>query len=155
MDDKYINSFKVGVKEVLANFNVTVVKEAEDFKKEKMEVDTDITAVLGIVGDIRGNVTFSMSRKTAKKIVSYMLIGMPDEEVSQLAISAVGELSNMITGTSVRKIEKESGFIIDITPPSVIFGRDMYFMITNLETVGFNMETEHGNVQVNLAMEEA
>ena len=41
MDDKYINSFKVGVKEVLANFNVTVVKEAEDFKKEKMEVDTD------------------------------------------------------------------------------------------------------------------
>jgi len=39
-------------------------------KNELMHVDTDITAVVGMVGQVRGNIAYSMAEDTAKKIVS-------------------------------------------------------------------------------------
>ena len=58
-----------------------------------MYVDTDITAVVGMVGQVRGNIAYSMAEDTAKKIVSAMMMGMPVEELDEMGRSALGEFS--------------------------------------------------------------
>ena len=50
-----------------------------------------------------------------------MMMGMPVENLDDMAISAISELGNMIMGTAATMLS-ENGVIIDITPPVVELG---------------------------------
>lgn len=152
MDIKYINPFLEGVKNVIANFGVTDIKRGNIQKKDDMHVDMDITSVIGIVGNIRGNVAYSFSQDTAKKLVSAMMMGAPVTEMDMIARSAIGELCNMISGTASSMLA-QNGIITDITPPSIIFGRDIYFIISSVQTIAVDLETGIGKIQLNLGLE--
>lgn len=152
MDVKYINPFLEAVKKILESFGVSDVKRGGVRKKEIMNVDMDITSVVGLIGGIRGNIAYSLSQDTAKKIVSTMMMGMPVNEMDAIARSAIGELANMITGTA-SGILSENNIITDITPPSIIFGSDIYFIISSVETISIDMETQFGKIEINIGLE--
>lgn len=83
----------------------------------------NIVTVIGFVGDIEGNFVYSFSERTALTIVSRMM-GMEYGVLDELSLSAIGELGNMTSGGIATSLEK-LGYKIDITPPTVITGRDM------------------------------
>ncbi|HBF38657.1 MAG TPA: hypothetical protein DDW50_15230 [Firmicutes bacterium] len=68
MDVKYINSFLEALEYVLGQFGMTEVKVGALRKKENMFIEADITSIIGLVGDIRGNISFSLSEETGKKL---------------------------------------------------------------------------------------
>ncbi|NLI61282.1 MAG: chemotaxis protein CheX [Clostridiales bacterium] len=152
MDVKYILPFLESVKSVLEQFGLSDVKRGEISKRDIMHVKTDITAVIGIVGQIRGNIAYSMSKDTAQKIVSSMMMGMPVEELDQMGRSAIGEFANMVTGNASALLEN-SGLKVDITPPSIVFGQDVYFIISSVQTLSIDMETPLGKIEVNIGLE--
>lgn len=152
MDVKYVNPFLEAIKRTLEQLDVIDFKRGNITKKDNMHVDMDITAVVGIVGDIRGNVAYSFSQETAKQIVSAMMMGATVTTLDSLARSAIGELSNMITGASA-SLFSGMGKIIDITPPSIIFGKDIYFVISSVQTISVDIETRVGKIQVNIGLE--
>lgn len=152
MDVKYINPFLEAVTKILGDFGITEVKKGKIILKDTMRVDMDITSIVGIVGAIRGNVGYSLSEETAKKIVSAMMMGMPVEELGSIGRSAIAELSNMFTGTA-SAIISNAGDVLDITPPSIIFGKEIYFIISSIQTVSILMETPIGNIEVNIGLE--
>jgi len=45
------------------------------------------------------------------------------------------------------------GCRLTITPPSIIFGKDVYFIISSVETLKIDMETSLGKVEVNIGLE--
>ncbi|MFN3328892.1 MAG: chemotaxis protein CheX [Fervidobacterium pennivorans] len=83
----------------------------------------NIVTVIGFLGDIEGNFVYSFSETTALKIVSKMM-GMEYNTLDELSLSAIGELGNMTSGSIAMNLEK-LGYKIDITPPTVITGKEM------------------------------
>ncbi len=107
-----------------------------------------LVTVLGFVGDIEGNVVYSFTNETGLQIVSKMM-GMPYEQLDELALSALGELGNMTTGALAMNLEKV-GYKVDITPPTVITGKEIKVtvdgMILNLPVNLFSED----DVELNL-----
>ncbi len=152
MDVKYILPFLESVKSVLEQFGVENIKRGQLAKKDIMHVNQDITAVVGVVGHIRGNIAYSMSEDTARRIVSAMMMGMPVEQLDEMGRSAIGEFANMVTGNA-SILFSNSGLEVDVTPPSIIFGKDMYFIISTVQTIKIDMETSLGKIEIYIGLE--
>lgn len=82
---------------------------------------------------------------------SAMMCGMPIESVGEMERSALAELANMITGNAVSSINDVKD--IDISPPSVVMGQDMFFVIGTIAAMSVNLETSVGVIEVNLGLE--
>jgi chemotaxis protein CheX len=155
MNVTYINPFLEALTKVLQQFGITDADIGNLEKKERMQVTLDVTAVVGLVGDIKGNVAYSLSQDTAKKLITAMTSGMtPVDEFDTLARSAIGELSNMTTGMASILLSK-IGVNIDISPPSIIVGEDIYFIISSVQSIAVDINTPVGRIEVNIEIEGA
>ncbi|MCX7841945.1 MAG: chemotaxis protein CheX [Clostridia bacterium] len=152
MDIKYINPFLEALKNVLETFGASDIKKGGLQKKETMLADMDITSIIGIVGDVRGNIAYCMTEETGKKIASAMMMGMPVETLDSIARSALGEMANMMGGRA-SAILSQAGVATDLTPPSIIIGRDIMLIISSVQTVAVDMETPFGRIQINIGLE--
>ncbi|NLL05821.1 MAG: chemotaxis protein CheX [Clostridiaceae bacterium] len=150
MDANHVNPFLRAVELVLGQLGISDIKKGEVKVKDEMYVDRDITAFLGIVGEVKGNVFYSFDFQTAIKIVSCM-VGMPVTELREFERSALAELANMITGNAVGGLK---GFRdLDITPPSVIMGHDIFFVMGTVPTLMISIESSVGVIEVNFGLE--
>jgi len=82
---------------------------------------TGVIGIIGIIGEMVGNVFFAMNEDSAKKIASYMMCGMEVLEFNELAQSAISELSNMLAANASIALS-ESGKMIDISTPTLMNG---------------------------------
>jgi chemotaxis protein CheX len=150
LDANHVNPFLRAVELVLGQLGISDIKKGEVKVKDEMYVDRDITAFLGIVGEVKGNVSYSFDFQTAIKIVSCM-VGMPVTELREFERSALAELANMITGNAVGGLK---GFRdLDITPPSVIMGHDIFFVMGTVPTLMISIESSVGVIEVNFGLE--
>lgn len=124
MNVEYINPFIEASRTVLksiANLDSTLGKVY--MKTSPYSSDT-LAIVIGLMGDIRGQIIFSMNRAVACKIASAMMMGTPVNELDEVSKSAVAEAANMILGNAATLLYRK-GVKTDITPPSVFMGDDM------------------------------
>jgi Predicted inhibitor of MCP methylation, homolog of CheC len=152
MNATYIHPFLDSLIKVLEQFGIFNADIGDMEKKERMQVTLDVTAVVGLVGDIKGNVAYSFSQETAKKLIASMMPGMAVEEFDTMARSAVGELSNMTTGKA-SIVLSDMGVNIDISPPSIIVGEEIYFIISPVQSIAVNVNTPAGRIEVNIEVE--
>ena len=80
-----------------------------------------VIIMIGITGAMRGHVLIALDYEKALKVASKMMMGMELKELDTMAISAVGELGNMIMGNAAT-IFSTKGIGIDITPPTICRG---------------------------------
>ncbi len=113
----------------------------------------DITAVIGVSGELLGNIPYGFSQTIARGIIDIMA-GTDFELDSEMALSALGELANTITGNAATELSG-NGFACNITPPVLI-----QFSGTEISTLGrpqllvvFNSEADDLNVRVSLPEE--
>jgi len=115
--------------------------------KEYTDGNRGIHVVIGIIGDINGQISMSMNAETGKVLASDMLGGMKITEVDEMVTSAVGELCNMIMGNACSTISSNETSV-DITPPTVIADEilpllttkpiyNITFVIEDLEGIDF------------------
>lgn len=152
MNVTYINPFLEALTKVLNQFGVSNIDIGKLEKKDRMQVTLDVTAIVGLVGDIKGNVAYSLSQETAKEIIATMMPGRPVTNFDVLARSAIGELSNMVTGRA-SIILSNMGVNIDISPPSIIVGEEIVFIISPVQSIAVNMDTPAGRIEVNIEIE--
>ena len=76
----------------------------------------DLTAVIGISGRLEGNVLYDFSEQTTHSIVSVMLGEDSPEVSSEMGLSAIGEIANVITGNAATR-GAEMGYLCNISPP--------------------------------------
>lgn len=152
MDVNEIQPFIVAAYSVLEQLGITDIKKNKVGKINKLKSQYPVTVVLGITGDIRGNVTYNMPIDTAKKIVSIMMMGTPVDELDDMAKSALSELSNMITGNSSSIFESQKK-TIDISPPTLITGNNIKAWISSVETILIELDTSAGKIEINVGLE--
>lgn len=90
----------------------------------------DLVTVIGFAGGVEGNLIYSFNPQTAVQVVSKMM-NMPYDSLDDLAMSAIGELGNMIAGALAMNLEKIN-CKITITPPTVVTGRDLRLTVDGL-----------------------
>jgi chemotaxis protein CheX len=152
MEVKYINSFLEALEYVLTQFGIADIQIGNFQKKGSMFIEADITAVIGLVGAIRGNIAFSLPEDSAKKIISTMMGGASVPEMDEIAKSAIGEVANMVMGSAATRLS-QLGAVTDITPPSILFGRQTLLVLSSLQTIEILVTSKVGNITVNISLE--
>ena len=94
------------------------------FEGRELGFDQDISAVIGLSGDIRGAVVISMKKGFAIKVAD-TLVGTAHTEMDDDIVDAVGEIVNIIAGNMKR--EAPGGARIVISLPTVIKGKEHSF----------------------------
>lgn len=124
MELKNINPFVAAINEILPQFGFSNLTQKEFTEKSKKIIASGVVLTLGIVGDKKGNVVYTIDRDGAKQFASTMMMGMPVEELDEMAQSALSELSNMITANACINFSKES-VNVDISVPTLLFGENI------------------------------
>jgi chemotaxis protein CheX len=125
-----------------------------NLRLEKSSVTTDeITAMVGVTGNVSGLVLYSMSESTALGIVSRML-GQELTEFDALAQSGIGELGNVITGRA-GVLLAEAGFASNITPPALVIGKGTMITTLDLNRLVFPLQTEVGGLEIQVVLKAA
>lgn len=112
----------------------------------------EVSVLLGITGEIRGQVIYGMSSKTAKKIASEM-IGRPVPLLDDLAQSAVSELGNMITGLATVKFSDMYSNLW-ITPPTLIVGMNVLISTIDVQRLYVVLTSDIGIIEASIALKE-
>lgn len=84
----------------------------------------NVTAIVGLAGDIEGRVLFTMTLETAFYIASAMNFGEKFTEFDDMARATISEFAELITARAATKLY-EQGFRFDLTPPGLFVGEKM------------------------------
>ncbi|OYO51496.1 chemotaxis protein CheX, partial [Lachnotalea glycerini] len=124
MDIKYINPFIASFTTVMPQLGFNSIKKGNLSVKGKELISSGVIIVVGIVGAIKGNIVYVLDKEHAKKIASTMMMGMPVEELDEMAKSALSELTNMLTANAATCFST-SGIPIDISTPTLLHGSNV------------------------------
>jgi chemotaxis protein CheX len=120
MNVEFINPFLSATIGVIKTMAFTDVKAGKPFlKKDKISCG-DVSGVVGITGPPNGSMSLTFSKSCIVQIVSNML-GESFQDINDDIKDAVGELSNMISGTA-RNDLGNNGYSFKTSIPTVVSG---------------------------------
>lgn len=121
MKAEYINPFISSTISVIETMTGLKPVKGDLYIKSDENLHYDVSAVIGIVGDVVGYVSVSLPEKLATQIASIFLMEEKDE-VDMDVGDAIGELINMIAG-STKKVFTDRGKKFSISVPNVVVGK--------------------------------
>ena len=118
MRQEFVNPF-LGPAQLVWQKEFGVPLEVTDAKAVSYQYTTeDITAIIGISGKLQGNVLYGFSNSVSTEIVRRM-IGEDMDAHDPMALSALGEIANVITGNAATELAA-NGYSCDISPPMIL-----------------------------------
>ncbi|MDR2071436.1 MAG: chemotaxis protein CheX [Treponema sp.] len=151
---EYINPFVEAAFNILKSQVYENVKRSDLYLKSSSLAIMGVAAVVGLAGDVIGQVRFDMTKETALKVASIMN-GEKLPALDDMAKATIQELANMITAQAVTKLH-DLGFKFDLTPPALFVGDNLE--VSNdfkVETLIVPMELgSYGKIEVNVAIRE-
>jgi len=120
MKAEFINPFLEATVSVIKTMALLEPTPGKPYLKKGGSASGDISGIVGITGEAEGSLCLSFSKGCILYIISQML-GEEQKEISEEVKDAVGELTNMISGDSRRRLQ-EMGHSFQGAIPSVISG---------------------------------
>lgn len=154
MKVEFVNPFVSAAFMVLEKVGKTKVSKGTLSLATSPIAGMDVNTVIGVTGDILGQVIYSMSTDTAQKLASVMLMGLPIVDFDEIAKSAISELGNIITGNAATELGN-NGFCCNITPPSLFMGKEVKVSIKDLQILVIPVITDFGDINIYVALKEA
>ena len=151
MDVNYINPILSSFTNVMPQLGLANVEKKGISLKGRFIESPGVMIIVGIIGDIRGNVIYGISLNDAKKIASTMMMGMPVNEFDELAQSAISELTNMLTANVATNFSNDN-ININISTPTLVHGKFVANASAD-KVVCVEMGVNEMNIQVNISME--
>lgn len=153
LNAEHINPFLMAAKKVLQDMCFVEVGIQKPMLKEAtFDYDTWVI-IIGVTGEMRGQVLIAMTEENACAIASKMC--MTDVKViDDFASSALSELGNMIMGNAAT-VFSSNGIGIDITPPTLSHG-EVSFTSTFAKSlcVPLNFVDGSGGIDLFLALKQ-
>lgn len=153
MDVKYVNPFIEATIHVLETMAFTKAEAGQIFPKKDKYARGDVSAIIGLTGDVKGTISVSFSEKSILAIVTNMFM----EEVTKLndeVRDAAGEIANMISGQARQKLAG-MGRKLKAAIPTVIMGKDHTIThITEEKVIAIPFISNNGDFTVEVCFEE-
>lgn len=152
---EYINPFIAASQSVLRDIAQMETTLGKPYLADAQYEGDTLLIIIGVTGELKGQVAIKMDAVTACDIASKMMMGMPVPELNDMAKSAVSELANMILGNTATIFSK-NGITIDITPPSMAMGSNMSISVSNSKTICIPLNLADGrSVDINVAIKDS
>lgn len=120
MNVEFINPFLMAASSIMHDMCQLNTKVGKPYVKTTEFASDSVIIMIGVTGEMRGQVIIAFSLDVACDIASKMIM-MPISEMNELSMSAISELGNMILGNAAT-ILSTKGIGIDITPPTLCRG---------------------------------
>ncbi|MDF2541898.1 MAG: hypothetical protein K0S47_1616 [Herbinix sp.] len=117
MNVEHINPFLLASTKILKDMCYVEAKVGKPYIKELEFNNDSLIIMIGVTGEMKGQVIIAFENRVACDIASKMCM-MSVTQMDELAMSAIGELGNMILGNTAT-IFSTKGIEIDITPPTI------------------------------------
>lgn len=85
MDVKYINPFFDAFLNVMPELGINDIKRGKISLRGKTIESMGVLIIIGIVGDLKGNIIYETTIENAKAIASKMMMGAPVKELDETA----------------------------------------------------------------------
>ncbi|HBC75650.1 MAG TPA: hypothetical protein DC017_12525 [Candidatus Wallbacteria bacterium] len=132
------------------SFNRTGLMISNDVAVSK---DRHAVIILGVVGNVKGRVIYSLDNELAREIASRMTLESVSEEMGTLARSALAEMTNMVTGRAIALLV-DSGYTVDFSPPTLFMGREIQIPESDVPAILIPFQTQFGLLHINVAIKE-
>jgi chemotaxis protein CheX len=120
MKAEFINPFLEATLSVLKTMAFLEPTAGKPFIKKNVSASGDISGIVGITGMAEGSLCLTFSKGCILHICSKMF-GEEQKEINDEVKDAVGELTNVISGDSRRRLQ-EIGYTFQGAIPSVVSG---------------------------------
>ena len=153
MDIKYINPF---IESTLNNLEQMASLQAEKLDVSVVKdpkTNSDISAVIGLSGEITGSAVISFPKAIALSVASAMFMEELTEFNSDVK-DAIGEFANIVVGNARNKLV-DSGLNVTISTPTIIVGTN--HQISHPKQIPFLVipfKTSMGVFQINIGVKE-
>lgn len=115
--------------------------------KDNIGIDGEpLFIMLGVTGELTGQVCIVFDTEVAKDVASKMMMGMPVAEIDDMAKSALSELGNMIMGNAATLLSN-TNLMIDITPPTLGMGKAK-LVSPNITSIRVPLVYEGGEIRL-------
>jgi len=144
---EFINPFLEATVSVLRTMARLEPVPGKPYIKKGASATGDISGIVGITGETEGSLCISFSKECILLIIGRML-GEEQKEINEEVKDAVGELTNMISGDSRRRLEEIGHHFLGAIP-SVISGQGHEVKhITKGPILSLPFSTQAGNFTV-------
>lgn len=116
---------------------------------ESDHVSYEVNVYVALVGQIKGMCMVSMSLETARRLAAEM-IGEEIPELNELALSALAETGNLVSGAATVELSN-LGLFADITPPMLMIGKRSRVSSLGLPRFVIPLMTALGEIHVQVA----
>lgn len=118
-------------------------------------ISQGFVVIVGFTGGWRGRFFLDMPHPTAIKMAQ-ILTGEEYQSVNEEEVLLCGaELGNIISGNAITDINNtQTGLNIRLTPPSVFAGEGVSLFNVHLSSWSVLMQTDAGEIKINIAVEE-
>jgi chemotaxis protein CheX len=121
MNADFINPFLMSATKIMQEICQTEMKIGKPYVKTTEFENESVAVMIGITGELKGQVIMAFEFNKALDVASKMMMGMPVTALDDMSISAISELGNMIMGNTAT-IFSQDKIDIDITPPTIAKG---------------------------------
>jgi len=148
-----VNCYVAAAIDVLAKETGGPVTRAGLQLQQNPYTTEDVTAMVGVSGDLAGSLYISMTEATAIHVVSAML-GQPVEAFDDLAQSGIAELANVVAGAASIALA-DAGHTTTITPPLLLVGSGGRLSSVEIQRLVVPLTSVCGLVNVHVALRDA
>ena len=149
---EHLEPFVAAARDVLEQELGTEVESGKLALVNGASTTHEVTAIIGITGQLTGMAMYGMSEETALAIVG-QLMGAPCDEMDELALSGIGEIANVITGCATTLLA-QIGITADIAPPVLLQGAGTRMSTAGIQRLVVPLVTSLGTVEAQLAIKE-
>lgn len=121
MNTEYTEAFFNSFQNVMPQLGIEDIQLVDIQDIEKQIHTPEVVCIIGIIGDLRGNVIYAMSGDAAKKIAGVMMGGMELDDFDEIAQSAISELGNMLAANACTELSLVN-VKVDVSTPTLMTG---------------------------------
>jgi chemotaxis protein CheX len=152
MDVKFINPFMAASVNLFKNYLGLSLENGKPFVRDDPAKLEEISAVIGLAGEVAGAVVLSFSKETAIQIVS-RFAGQQYQTLGGEVLDGVGELVNIIAGNAKKDLASSK---LEISLPGVITGNSYEIhWPENVPVVAIPFKSDAGDFSLNVSIREA
>ena len=152
MDVNHVTPFIVGFNTVIPPLGFKRIDKGQLQVKKRNFTGSGIIIIVGMVGQLKGNVVYVIGAEAAKKIASVMMNGKPVEALDDMAKSALGELANMLAAHAATAFSAMK-MLIKISTPACFEGNDITVTMSASKVFGVQMLVDDMPIDVNISLE--
>lgn len=152
MDLKYANPFIESFTAIMPQLGYNNIQSGDLSEKGQELINSGVNIIVGIVGEIKGNVVYSIDLENAKSIASTMMMGMPVDELDEMSKSALSELANMLTAGAATAFY-DMGIKVDISTPTLLEANNILIKMSSNQVLSVRLLADDTPIEINIAFE--